>query len=143
MMQFSACKNTDTKELLVTEDTLVEEHTATKKVLTEINKPFENLVSDDVVSISIFEASLESDITLSEDDTLQMVSLLNELVTYQEAEEEERIGQMVQVKISKSDGSLVVVKCFSPYLIIDDVWYEAEYQPMENIDKFVNDIMKR
>jgi hypothetical protein len=69
--------------------------------------------------------------------------LLNKLEVCGKAEEEERIGQMVQIKIEKSEGSSVIVKCFYPYVMIDNICYEAEYEPLENINKFVNNIIKQ
>ncbi|SET03176.1 hypothetical protein [[Clostridium] polysaccharolyticum] len=134
-VNFSACQSKGSEVPAVTKDI--------KESLTENDKPFERLSSDDVASISIYEASLKSDIILLEDEALQMISLLNKLEVCGKAEEEERIGQMVQIKIEKSEGSSVIVKCFYPYVMIDNICYEAEYEPLENINKFVNNIIKR
>lgn len=137
----SACKNTN--EQVETKEQLTPEPSVTQDTLPEKSKPFENLISDDVTEIKIMESSLKSEITLSEDDSLHMIELINKLVITRKAEEEVRLGQMVQIILEKADNTSVTLKCFSPYLIIDDVWCEAEYEPLENVDQFANEIMKR
>lgn len=139
----SACKNTNTNEQVETKEQLPPEPSVTQHTLPEKSKPFEKLISDDVTDIKIMESSLKSEITLSEDDSLHMIELINKLVITRKAEKEVRLGQMVQIILEKSDNTSVILKCFSPYLIIDDVWYEAEYEPLENVDQFANEIIKR
>ena len=140
---FSACKNINTNEQVEMKEQLTPEPSVNQDALLEKSKPFENLFSDDVTDIKIMDSSLKSKITLSEDDSLHMIELINKLLITRKAEEEVRLGQMVQIILEKADNTSITLKCFSPYLIIDDVWYEAEYEPLENVDQFANEIIKR
>ncbi len=126
----TACNKTKTQEQANIEDSTTEE-----------SKPFIDLTNDDVVGIKIFVASLKSEISLSEDEILEMVDLLNKVVIYEEVVEETIAGQMIQIKINKVDDTSIIVKCANPYFIIDDVWYKAEYEPCEEINKYVNEII--
>lgn len=130
ILALTSCNNINTQEQTKIADTSTEER-----------MPFINLTRDDVDGIKIFEASLESEIALSEDETINMVDLLNNVVIYEEVVEEERAGQMIHIKINKIDGTSIIVKEFNPYIIIDDVWYKAKYEPCEEINKYANEII--
>ena len=123
----TAC-NIETQDQTKIEDSTLDE-----------SMPFVDLTRDDIVGIKIFEASLDSEISLSDSETVKMIDLLNDVVIYEEVTEETIVGQMIHIKINKTDNTSIWIKCASPYFIIDDVWYKAAYEPSEEINRYVND----
>lgn len=104
--------------------------------------PFKNLIKDDIKEVELFAVPPEVNENLSEDQIVELVTIVNKLAIYEEVSPVILSGQMVQCYIVKSDDSVLTIKCLNPYLIIDDVWYKAKYEPCEELNHFVNNILK-
>ena len=128
--------------LLITIFTL----TACKDSISQNNHgmPFENFQKDDIKEVKLFVVPPEVEIALSKEQIAQLVDILNKIVINKKAlffKENEMVGQLVQIQIVKSDNSILTIKELTPYLSINDTWYETQYEPCEELNQFANEII--
>lgn len=131
IFSLTACQDTTNQQSLTTEDTI-----------TEGNMPFENLVRDDVQEVKMFTEPLQTEVSLSEDQIIQLIEILNKVIIYEQISSQTLVGQMIQYQIVKTDGSTLTLKAITPYIIMDDVWYKAEYEPCEELNQLANKVLK-
>ena len=49
-------------------------------------------------------------------------------------------GQTVVVKITRTDGTMIEIIAFNPWLIINGVGYKTKYKPCEQLNRLGNNI---
>lgn len=126
----SACQGTENQKPFTVEESVM-----------EVNMPFEDLVCNDVQEVKMFMEPLQTEVLLSDEQRNQLIGILNEVIIYEQISSQTLVGQMVQYQITKSDGNTFSLKTINPYIIIDDIWYKAKYEPCEELNQFANEIM--
>lgn len=102
----------------------------------EEKKPFENLVKDEIQEVKVYVSPSNVQHTLSEDEITEFVSILNEIIIYEQIPSEDLSGGVVRYTIKKSDGSTLKIEGMGTYFTIDEVWYRAEYETSEALTQF-------
>lgn len=127
----SACKNDASQNLQNKED-------------SDVNKKiFENIVVEDIREIKLFIEAPGFEKILSNEEIKELISIFDKMIIYEPIIVDESLsGQMVQIKITKSDDSIVILKSITPYFIINDIWYSAKYESCEELNQFTNKIIK-
>lgn len=104
--------------------------------------PFEALSRDDIEKISVSINSQEMNATLSDDEIVQFIEIVNQLEIYEKVEPQTLVGQMIHFDIEKVDESTIELGIITPYVIIDDIWYEGENEICDRLNQFANDFVK-
>ena len=109
-------------------------------ILTEGKKPFKDLTPSDIVSASVQLSP--PDTTIQIEDIEELVRLLNEVVIYREDNSyTEYVGQGVIFTLSLSDGTYKEIIAYYPFLILDRVGYQTEYEPCQALNSYANELL--
>ena len=109
-------------------------------ILTAGKKPFKDLTPSDIVSASVQLSP--PDTTIQIEDIEELVRLLNEVVIYREDNSyTEYVGQGVIFTLSLSDGTYKEIIGYYPFLILDRVGYQTEYEPCEALNSYANELL--
>ena len=109
-------------------------------ILTAGKKPFKDLTPSDIVSASVQLSP--PDTTTQIEDIEELVRLLNEVVIYREDNSyTEYVGQGVIFTLSLSDGTYKEIIGYYPFLILDRVGYQTEYEPCQALNSYANELL--
>ena len=109
-------------------------------ILTAGKKPFKDLTPSDIVSASVQLSP--PDTTIQIEDIEELVRLLNEVVIYREDNSyTEYVGQGVIFTLSLSDGTYKEIIAYYPFLILDRVGYQTEYEPCQALNSYANELL--
>lgn len=106
-------------------------------------KPFKNIKTEDIKSVSV--ELLPPNVTeeLSNEEIIEFVEILNTVVIYNEDNSyTEYNGQAVIFTITKTDGSTVTVNAYNPFIVIDGVGYKCLYEPTEELSNFADSLQQ-
>ena len=104
-------------------------------------KPYEDLTATEIASATVLLQP--PDKTLQVSDLDKLVSLLQNLVIYEEDNSyTEYGGQAVTIQLTMSDGTQTSITGYNPFLIIDGVGYRTEYEPCEALNRHANEWME-
>ncbi len=104
--------------------------------------PFEELSVDEVKDIVVFAVPPEKEKQLSKEQMENCVRLLREIEVVKKVASEDLVGQMIECRIRKKDGSNCKVQLMNPYVVIDGVWYEMKEEPQDGFSSFANGMIK-
>lgn len=112
------------------------------QLLRNSNMPFKNLKSDDIKSIDLYLQPPNKGVAIDDEKNIQdIVDALNKLVV--KAEESSKVdGQVVIYTLNKNNGDIVEVKIYSPYVIIDEKIYKADYEICDVLNLLGNDLLE-
>lgn len=114
----------------------------TDENITNNKKPFENLAKDDIEEITVFVSPPGDEILLTEDEIIELIPILKDIIIYEKVSPKEDLsGGLVRCTITMSDGSILKVDDISPYIVIDEVWYKAKYEPIEAFNQFGQNVV--
>lgn len=85
------------------------------------------------------ESSIEKH--LSGEQMEKCVKLLREVEVVKKVASEELVGQMIECRITKKDGSACKVQFLNPYIVIDGVWFKMKEDPQDSFSVFANSII--
>lgn len=102
-------------------------------------KPFKNLNTVDIQSISIHLWPPNESLDLTEAEIVELVGLLQQVKIHHPTWMHHASGGQSNVMtITFQDGSVKEVNQFGSILIIDSMGYRAKYEPNEAINQFSN-----
>lgn len=99
--------------------------------------PFENLSEEQVVSVKT-EYGTYPAYTLLPEEKSDLLNALQKVVIFQEYVGDRKDWVGIQHKmfyINLSDGESFSISANNPFFIIDDMWYEAEYESCDEISQ--------
>jgi len=106
-------------------------------------KPLKNFSMAEIEQVDVELFPPDKKITLTAEETEQLVPLLRDVVTYQEDQSySEYNGQAVVFTISKKDGTTVTVMAYDPFVVLNGVGYRTKYEPCEQLDRFANELAR-
>ncbi len=108
-------------------------------------KSVESKISDlkHVKSISVTIRPPESTIELSEEQIDEVVNILKKATIGQKDDSYRELnGQWVEYDITYKDGSSISVASFNPYIVIDGVGYETDYEACEELSSYANSLLE-
>ena len=104
-------------------------------------KPFKELSVDDIKSVSVELLPPQKSFDLSSDDIIKLTEILNSVVIYnKDSSHDQYNGQAVIYTITKTDGTILTINAYNPFLIIDSVGYKTKYEPCEELNALGNRI---
>jgi len=108
-------------------------------------RPFKDLSHEQVQSISLF--AIPPGITVEIDDMNrinEIVEILNTVVVYREDNSgRDYVGQLVRYTLHFTDGSVLEVGDYNPFIFINDKCYRAKYEPCEKLNSYGNALIKK
>lgn len=107
------------------------------------HKPLKSLMIDEIEQIDVELLPPDKKITLTAEETAQLVPLLHDVVTYQKDQSySEYDGQAVVFTIYKKDGTTATVMEYNPFVVLNGVGYRAKYAPCEVLSHFANELAR-
>lgn len=104
-------------------------------------KPFKNLSTGEILSASVELLPPQKSFDLSDDDIAELTEILNSVVVYNKDNSYTQYsGQAVIYTITKTDGTVLTINAYNPFLIIDGVGYKTKYEPCEELNALGNKI---
>lgn len=103
--------------------------------------PFIDLKVEDIagVTVELYPPGTKAEFNSQEIEDL--VGILHKVVIYSEDNSyTEYNGQAVVFKITKTDGTMIEINAYSPFLIINGVGYKTKYGPCEQLTRLGNKI---
>ena len=115
------------------------------KLLKNTNMPFKNLKLEDVKSIDLYLQPPNKEIVINNEKNIKdIVDALTKLVIKtEESPKVDYSGQLVTYSLNKNNGDSVKVKVYSPYVIIDEKIYKANYEICDVLNLLGNDILEK
>jgi hypothetical protein len=97
-----------------------------------------------VENIKSIEMSCQPDIkiTFSEQQMEEFLTLLGKVNILNKSSYQVLCGQMIRFTFTMKDNSTNIVDIINPYVIINNNWYESDYEPSEQINQFANNRIK-
>lgn len=115
------------------------------QLLGSSNTPFKNLKVEDVKSIDLYLQPPNEGITITNEETIKNIIYELNKVTL-ETEESPNIdysSQLVTYTINKNSDESVEIKIYSPYILIDEKIYKANYQICDILNILGNDLLEK
>ena len=79
---------------------------------------------------------------LTDDDIAELTEILNYVVIYnKDSSHGQYCGQAVIYTITKTDGTILTINAYNPFLIIDSVGYKTKYKPCQELNSLGNKII--
>ena len=103
--------------------------------------PFEKLSVGELKDIVLFVIPPDKETHLSEEQMEKCVELLREIEVVKKVASEKLVGQMIECRIEKKDGSVCKVQLLNPYVVIDGAWFEMKEDPQDRFSEFANGII--
>ncbi|HBB29636.1 MAG TPA: hypothetical protein DC000_10415 [Clostridiales bacterium] len=112
------------------------------QLLSNSNTPFRSLKAEDIKSIDLYLQPPNKGVAIDDEKNIQdNEDALNKLVV--KAEESSKVdGQVVTYTLNKNNGDSVEVKIYSPYVIIDEKIYKADYEICDVLNLLGNDLLE-
>lgn len=103
--------------------------------------PFKNLTVEEITSATVGIYPPDTEAELNSQEIEALVEILHEVVIYdQDDSYAEYNGQAVVFEITKTDGTIININAFNPFIIIDGVGYKTKYDPCEQLNRLGNNI---
>lgn len=103
-------------------------------------KLYQDLTTEEISSATVLLQPPDKTVQVEKLDKL--VALLQDLVIYEEDNSyTEYAGQAVTIQLIMSDGSRTSITEYNPFLIIDGVGYQAEYEACEALNRYANELL--
>lgn len=107
------------------------------------NRPFKDLSVNDITSVSVELLPPQKSFDLSEHYIAELTKILNSVVTYNKDDSyAQYAGQAVIYTIVKTDGTILTVNAYNPFLIINSVGYKTKYEPCQELNALGNKILR-
>lgn len=105
-------------------------------------KPFKNL---DVSEIAMATVRLTPpDKTIEITDVESLTELLKEVVIYRKDNSYKNYaGQGVVFTLAMTDGTLVEIMAYNPFIVIDSVGYRTKYEPCNALNNYANRLLEQ
>ncbi len=105
-------------------------------------KPFKNLAPAQVQSAQVRLGPPDQTIQITE--IKELTDYLNQVVIYRKDDSyTQYAGQSCTFTITKTDGTVLEVTAFNPFIIIDGVGYRCKYDPCEALNRYANTLLER
>ena len=105
-------------------------------------RPYKDLKASDVASVSVTLSPPNK--TIQIDDIEKMVSLLRDIVIYEEDNSySEYMGQGVLFTITMLDGSKQELQAYNPFFVINGTGYKTKYKPCEKLTNYANELLDK
>lgn len=105
--------------------------------------PLAGLTAGEIQSVQLELNPPDTSHYLTQEEIARLVPLLNQVVTHRRDDSwRDYNGQAVVFTIRKTDGSLLTVMPFNPFIIIDGVGYQTEHTPCEALSRFGNTLRR-
>ena len=105
-------------------------------------KPFKDLSVHNITSVSVELLPPQKSFDLSGDDIAELTAILNSVVIYnKDSSHTQYAGQAVIYTIIKTDGTILTVNAYNPFLVIDNVGYKTKYEPCQELNTLGNKIL--
>ena len=106
------------------------------------SKPFQNLSLSEISKVSVELVPPDVTLDLNAGQIEKLVPILQQVVIYKQDDSySESCGQAVIFTIIKTDGSLLTVQAYNPFLVIDGIGYKTKYEPCEALNQLGNQIL--
>lgn len=103
-------------------------------------KPYNDLKASDVASATVTLSPPNK--TIQIDDIERLVSLLNNIVIYEEDNSYgEYYGQGILFTLKKIDGSKEELQAYNSFFVINGTGYKTKYKPCESLSNFANELL--
>lgn len=103
--------------------------------------PFKDLKVEEIagVTVELYPPNTKAELNLQEIE--ELVGILHKVVIYSEDNSYSVYnGQAVVFKITKTDGTMIEINAYNPWLIINGVGYKTKYEPCEQLNRLGNNI---
>ena len=105
-------------------------------------KPFKNLAPAQVQPAQVRLGPPDQTIQITE--IKELTDYLNQVVIYRKDDSyTQYAGQSCTFTITKTDGTVLEVTAFNPFIIIDGVGYRCKYDPCEALNRYANTLLER
>ncbi len=105
------------------------------------SRPFKDLRAEEIASVTVELYPPDTKAVLDSQEIEDLVGILHKVVIYSEDNSyTEYDGQAVVFKITKTDGTMIEINAYNPFLIIDEVGYKTKYEPCEQLNRLGNSI---
>ncbi len=105
-------------------------------------RPFKDLEPAQIASAQVHLGPPDEIIEITE--IKELADYLNQVVVYRADDSYTRYaGQTCTFTITKTDGTLLSVTAFNPFVIIDGVGYRCKYEPCEALNQYANRLLAR
>lgn len=105
-------------------------------------KPFKDLTTGEVTAASVRLTPPDTEVSLTEEEIVQLVNILNNVVIYQQdGSYFEYNGQWVEFTLTKQDGARLSIVAYNPFLVLDGTGYRTKYEPCEELNRFANSLV--
>ena len=106
------------------------------------SKPFQNLSLSEISKVSVELVPPDVTLDLNDGQIEKLVPILQQVVIYKQDDSySESCGQAVIFTIIKTNGSLLTVQAYNPFLVIDGIGYKTKYEPCEALNQLGNQIL--
>ena len=105
-------------------------------------KPFKDLDPAQVQSAQVHLGPPDQTVQIWE--IKELTDYLNQVVIYRKDDSyTQYAGQSCTFTITKTDGTVLEVTAFNPFIIIDGVGYRCKYDPCEALNRYANTLLER
>lgn len=103
-------------------------------------RPFSGLNHEQVQSISLFAIPPGVTVEIEDRDQIkEIVEILNTVIVYQkDNSSREYAGQLVRYTLLFTDGTVLEVGAYNPFLFINKKSYRTKYEPCEKLNAYGN-----
>lgn len=103
--------------------------------------PFKDLKVGEIASVTVELLPPNTKAELNSQEIEDLVRILHKVVIYNEDNSyRDYNGQAVVFKITKTDGTVIEINAYNPFLIIDGVGYKTKYKPCEQLSRLGHNI---
>lgn len=105
-------------------------------------KPFKDLDPAQVQSAQVRLGPPDQTVQIWE--IKELTDYLNQVVIYRKDDSyTQYAGQSCTFTITKTDGTVLEVTVFNPFIIIDGVGYRCKYNPCQALNQYANRLLER
>lgn len=106
-------------------------------------KILESIDTDIVKEVTVTLMPPNTTVKLKKDEIKELIKILKEIVLNERDDSyTELTGQLVDIIVIRIDGTEINIKELTPFIIINDMGYKAEYDSCEELNVFVNSLKK-
>lgn len=103
--------------------------------------PFKDLKVEEIAGVTVELYPPDTKAELNSQEIEDLVGILHKVVIYSEDDTYSGYnGQAVVFKITGTDGTMIEIIAFNPWLIINGVGYKTKYKPCEQLNRLGNNI---
>ena len=104
-------------------------------------RPFRDLTEEEIqtVTVELYPPDVKAELDAAQIE--ELISVLQEVVIYNRDDSYNLYaGQAVVYTVTKTDGTVIEISAYNPFLIIDRVGYRTEYEPCQELNGLGNRI---